>query len=331
VLLLCNATQSHAGNTTEVESWGQLSGSRGFPQEESGRALEAWREVLRATAHRPWQRQDSSSKDRARCGQPRRSKSRTREKTDREPPGKLPRPGHKPKFEDAAADYLASGEFAEKKLGTRENEQQAINRWNGHLGGIRVDKINFPIVHAFREKRLKGGASKRTVNLDVVVLRNVLRFLKKRGDIDHVIEIEGFEEAPAKRKKFPQRLEYKAILEAIAPAVTKNSDLFRNYIQFLALTGARELVRWSDVDFAAQQVTIGRGGVAKNEDERAVDFSPELKDLLTTMEAARPPDSSWLSRHHNAARRTSMRDLCANRSPKRELDGFNTFNARRWL
>lgn len=64
------------------------------------------------------------------------------------------------------------------------------------------------------------------------------------------------------------------------------------------LTGAREkealAVRWSDVDFTREVVTIGSGGVSKNHKARTVDFSPELDALLREMAAVRPPDSSWL-------------------------------------
>jgi integrase len=212
--------------------------------------------------------------------------------------GKLPRPGLKPRFDDFAEQYLASGTASTKKLGTQQNEKQAIKRWKAHMGGVRLDRITPAVIHGFREARLKGGASARTVNLDVIALRSVLKFAKDDGKIDYVVKVDRLKESPPVKQQFLAREQFKQFLDAITPATTKNASLFRLYIQFLALTGAREQealrVSWNDVDFVNDQVTIGRGGVAKNKDERAVDFSPELKVLLAAMDSAKPPDSSWL-------------------------------------
>jgi len=88
------------------------------------------------------------------------------------------------------------------------------------------------------------------------------------------------------------------LLAATAPQTTKNATLFALYLRFLALTGSREkealCVRWADVDFERETVTIGSGGASKNHKARDVDFSPELKALLLEMSAARPPDTTWL-------------------------------------
>ena len=79
---------------------------------------------------------------------------------------------------------------------------------------------------------------------------------------------------------------------------TKNADLLRFYLRFLALTGAREKealrVRWSDVDFENRQVTIGADGSAKNARHRSVNFSTELEALLREMRERRQPDSAFL-------------------------------------
>ncbi len=106
-----------------------------------------------------------------------------RKRTERRD-GKLPRRGHRPKFDEFASEYLASPILAQKKEGTQQNERQAIARWTAHLGGVRVDKITPPLIHGFREKRLEGGVSARTVNLDTVALRNVLKLAEERGHIE---------------------------------------------------------------------------------------------------------------------------------------------------
>ena len=212
--------------------------------------------------------------------------------------GKLPQRGHRPTFGEFAGEYLGSPTLAAKKEGTRQNERQAIARWTAHLGGVRVDRITPQHIHAYREGRLGGGASARTVNLDGVALRNVLKFAKERGHIEALPVVKQLKQKPSPKKALLTKEEFAALIAAATADTTKNGELFRYYLRFLALTGAREkealAVRWADVDFQREVVTIGAGGVAKNHRERDVDFSPELGALLRSMRAGRPPDSSWL-------------------------------------
>jgi integrase len=212
--------------------------------------------------------------------------------------GTLPKPGHRPKFDDFAAEYLDSATLAQKKTGTQENERQAIGRWIAHLGGIRLDKITPTMIHSYREKRLASGRTARTANLDVVQFRNVLRHAVAEGHIERLPETKQLKQKPAPRRPLLTGEQFAALLAACRPDVTKNASLFRLYLRFLALTGSREkealAVRWQDVDLSREVVTIGAEGIAKNHKTRDVDFSPELKSLLAEMFAARPPDSSWL-------------------------------------
>ena len=42
-----------------------------------------------------------------------------------------------------------------------------------------MDKITPPLIHEYREKRLATKTSARTVNLDTIALRNVLKFARE--------------------------------------------------------------------------------------------------------------------------------------------------------
>ena len=220
-----------------------------------------------------------------------------RKRTERRA-GKLPQTGYRPRFEDFAREYLNCGEFAEKKEGTRKLEGWAIARWVEHLGGVRVDKITPALIHSYREKRLKLGRAARTVNLDTIALRNVLKLARDRELIERLPETRQLKQKPAPKKTLLTKEEFAALIAATTPHTTKNAELFRCYLRFLALTGAREqealAVRWADVEFTREVVTIGSEGVAKNHKSRDVDFSTELADLLRTMKADRSPDCSWL-------------------------------------
>jgi integrase len=212
--------------------------------------------------------------------------------------GQLPLPGHRPKFEEFSNEYLSSAFLAQKKPSTQRSERQAIARWENHLGGIRIDKITPPLIHSYREKRLVSGRSARTVNLDVVALRHVLRFATERELIKDLPKVRALKQRPPQRRPLLTKEQFTELLNCATDATTKNSAIFRYYIRLLALTGAREQealkVRRSDVDFERGEVTIGAGGVSKNSKSRTVDFSPELETLLRELTAALPPDTNWL-------------------------------------
>ncbi len=216
--------------------------------------------------------------------------------------GKLPTRGFRPTLEAFAQEYQKSAAFLAKKIGTQENEEQALIRWAKHIGGVRVDKITPAHIHAFREKRLNGDFSKdgkrpesRTVNLDTVALRNCLKFAVEREYIAALPEVAQLKEKPPRRKSYLSVEHLAALLDAVAG---RNATQFRLYLRFLALTGAREQealqVRWSDVDMAREVIAIGSGGASKNHKARTVNFSPDLRALLEEMAAARPPDTQWL-------------------------------------
>jgi integrase len=77
--------------------------------------------------------------------------------------------------------------------------------------------------------------------------------------------------------------------------VTKNGQQFCDYVRLLAYSGAREqealALRWSDVDFDREQLTIGATGDTKNQTSRVMDFNPKLKAHLADMLKRRVPDS----------------------------------------
>ena len=64
------------------------------------------------------------------------------------------------------------------------------------------------------------------------------------------------------------------------------------------MSGSREQealrVKWADVDFEKERVTIGADGLAKNWESRTVEFNPQLGALLIEMKSRRAPDCSWL-------------------------------------
>ncbi|HEV2211093.1 MAG TPA: site-specific integrase [Verrucomicrobiae bacterium] len=226
----------------------------------------------------------------------------------------LPTLRRAPKFAAYVTTYMAwirAGEAsgqAMKKPATIIKEESHLKGWIEHLGGSRLDKIGLRHINAYIAKRLEAGLSKRTVKLDLVYLGNVLNHAHAEGLINVVPKLgrearKRLKSTPPRRPLFtPEHLEALCTAamdtEEDGSPVTKNWLQFCDYIRLLAYCGAREQealkLRWSDVDFEREQLTIGSDGDTKNKTGRVVDLNPKLKAHLGEMKKRKAPDSQWL-------------------------------------
>ena len=126
-------------------------------------------------------------------------------------------------------------------------------RWVEHLGGVQLDKISPAHIYSYREKRLELRRTARTANLDIIALRDVLKLARERELIERLPETRQHKQKPLAKKALLTKDEFAALIAAATADTTKNGELFRCHLRFLALTGAREkealAVRWVDVDF----------------------------------------------------------------------------------
>jgi integrase len=219
----------------------------------------------------------------------------------------LPTIGHKPVFRDYCATYLEKAKVQRKRPDTVAGEREALARWCHHLGHVRIDQIATPLIASYIDKRLKGGkfggrklaaVSERTVNLDMIRLRNVLKSAIDDGYIRELPRIKMLDEVPPPKRDLVTPVEFDRLIDAARNACEKNGDQLANYLQFLAFSGAREKealrIKWSDVDFKRERVTIGADQLTKNWESRTVEFNPQLGALLREMHARRATDCSWL-------------------------------------
>jgi len=238
----------------------------------------------------------------------------------------LPQRGRRPTFASFAEQYLQMASTRQKRKRTQEKEAAAIELWQAHLGGVRVDQISTPMIKDFAEKRLNGcrlrgkhydAAAPRTVALDLITLRNVL---KAAIDSDHFRELPRFPRIkvpPPPRRPLLTPAEFETLLQSCfakkddGEALTKNGQQLNDFLRLLAFSGAREQealgLRWNHVDFQRRRVfigayegfkatamTVGSGGTSKNRASRIVDFNPQLEAQLKEMHKRRAPDSEWL-------------------------------------
>ncbi len=214
--------------------------------------------------------------------------------------GSLPVLKRTPKFADYAEQYLDYYKQVKdaKRESTLETERGAINHWNEHLGHVRLDRITRALVNDYIAKRQESGVSGRTVNLDVICFRNVMKRAVDDGWITSLPtqNLRPLKWTPRKRELFNASKVNELCDKAVA--VSKNGQEFTDYILLLAYSGARmsEALRlkWSDVDWEQRQLTIGADGLAKNRTARVVDFNLKLENHLQAMQARRAPDTEWL-------------------------------------
>ena len=238
----------------------------------------------------------------------------------------LPQSGRKPSFEAFALEYLDMASTRAKRPATRKKETDAFNLWRTHLAGVRVDRITTPMIKTFSEMRLRGcqiggksfhAASGRTVMLDLIALRNVLKAAIDAGHLRELPRFPKMKTEPPARRQLITPAEFDRLLacclsrKATGEPLTKNGEQLHDFLQLLAFTGAREQealrLRWSHVDFTGRRVfigaaedftadgmSIGTGGTSKNRGSRALDFNPQLGAVLRGMHTRRAPDSAWL-------------------------------------
>ena len=222
--------------------------------------------------------------------------------------------GLSPLLKDYAATYLERQETSGKKADTLVTEGGHIKKWIAAIGHLRLGKLRPHHITNHLHKLRAAGKSARTANLALVCLRNVLKAARIDGHLkgNPADGLSWFKtEKKAHRLYSPDEID-RLCQAALAPrffegriakegetgAPLKNGVQFCDYIRFLQYGGAREAealrVRWQDVDTQQGHVIIGAEGDAKNSEFRAVDFNPQLRQLLEDMDKRKAPDSEWL-------------------------------------
>jgi integrase len=223
----------------------------------------------------------------------------------------LPVIGRTKKLSDYVTHYvtfISSGQGT-KKASTIQKEKAILARWVDDLGQLRLDQIKRVHVNRFVEKRLKEEVSPRTINLDIIALRVVLKRALEDGLIQR-LPTEGMRPLKTTTRKRPlftaddlgklckAASETKKDKKNKPVPVTENAEQFVDYVKFMAHSGARRnealAMRWQDVDIDQGQLTIGAEGDTKNRSARVVDFNPKLKAHLLDMKERKAPDSKWL-------------------------------------
>jgi len=195
---------------------------------------------------------------------------------------------------------------APKKLTTVRKEELILELWRQHIGNIALDRITKAHVTTYLENILESGKKKRTRNIHLSILRNLLNHFADKGIISHDLPTAGVKQLKHKTPKraFLTTTQLDTLVEkALAKKDGKfiagrNAQQMADLLRLLAFSGAREMealrLQWADVDFDKRKLHIGRDGLSKNREARVLDFNPDLEALLIAMHNRRAPDSPWI-------------------------------------
>lgn len=220
--------------------------------------------------------------------------------------GTLPVLKRTPKFADYAEQYFDYYKKVKdaKRESTLYTERLAVNHWIKHLGQVRLDRINRAMVNSYIADRQAAGVTGRTVNLEVICFRNVMKKAIDDGWITSLPtqNLRPLKWTPRKRGLISaadiDRLCQVAINGSEDGGTFKNGQQVADYVKLMAYCGSRRgetlRLKWSDVDWSNRQLTIGSDGLAKNREARVVDFSQKLETHLKEMQSRSVPDSDWL-------------------------------------
>jgi integrase len=205
-----------------------------------------------------------------------------------------------PRLADYWEKYFAFFELVKdaKRASTLHREKSARRNWLKHLGEIRLNEITRAHLNGYMAARQGAGKKPRTVNLDMIALRNVL----KRAIDDGLLKALPMENLrPLKVDQCKRSLLTPAqlkILYLAAASLPMSGQMLADVLRLMSASGARIAetlrLRWSDVDFQQRQITVGSDGLAKNRKHRVVDFNSVLEAHLQDMFQRRTQDSVWL-------------------------------------
>jgi integrase len=209
-------------------------------------------------------------------------------------------PKRTPTFAEYAKQYLAHCEALQNKTkGTIHRERSCINNLIPVIGELRLRQINKAVVMRYMAARKKQGMSGRSVNIEIVTLRNVLRHAMAEGLLTN-LQIDGVEwlHHEAKKRRLVSAEEIDRVCQAAIKHAPLSGQMLADFIRLMAYSGGRWMetlrLRWQDVDLERGQLTFGSDGQTKNRQSRVVDFNERLKAHLLEMSKRRQPDSEFI-------------------------------------
>lgn len=179
-------------------------------------------------------------------------------------------------------------------------EKRQLERWAAEIRHVRLNKLGPGHLDAVLVKLSNAGLSGRTVNLYVIAARNLIKAAAPDRHCQRPLPFEGIVWRKWDRKSrslvTPEEID-RLVNAAVAHLPRRGRD-FAEYVRFLQFTACREkealAIRWGDIDWQREVVTIGARGESKNRSPRHLPMNPKLRRLLGELTKRRAPDSDLL-------------------------------------
>ena len=199
-------------------------------------------------------------------------------------------------FAETYTERLMAGN--RKRPETIKSERTHARFWAGSLGKHRLHAITAGMITHAIDKRSGSGASPRTCNLGLTVLRNIYREAMDDGLVDRnpCLSVK-WRKPDTKKRNLVTAGEFDRLCQG-ALTTSKNGRKFVDFIRLLQFSGGRMSecfrLRWENVNWELSQLTIGADGNSKNHTGRYVDFNTSLEDHLKDMYQRREKGPEWL-------------------------------------
>jgi integrase len=205
-------------------------------------------------------------------------------------------PKRTPTFAEAAKTYLKFHQSVREKAKTTiRAEGSCIKRLSRTFGARRLREITPALLNAYKTERAGENVSPRTINLELVVLRNVMRRAVEDGILQkrHIPSVAWLQYKAPSRKLLTQS-DISQLCDAAVEKLPNSGQALADLIRLMAYSGARVsealALRWSAVSFERSQVTIH----GKGDKTRHVDFNEPLEAHLRGMRARHRIESAFL-------------------------------------
>lgn len=207
-------------------------------------------------------------------------------------------------IEDARTQYLLYLRATKAKSRvTIDKEECSLRRWCNSLRGMPLARITLEDIREHAQERSEEGVTNRTINLDVIMLGNLLRWCREGGILPRApLETEywvDLKHTTPKRELIGDDVLEKLCTEAMRLNADgnlryPNGKFLCDYLKLLAYSGARRSAalkaKWADVSFDRRQITF----LTKFDKHVTCDFNAKLEKHLVQMAVERDGTSPFL-------------------------------------
>jgi integrase len=179
------------------------------------------------------------------------------------------------RFDELSEDFLRDYRINQKK--SIERAEISVQHLKSSFEGMRVTEISTSKIEAYKENRIKDGASNATINRELAALKRMFNLGAKctPPKVDRVPHIAMLDERNV-RKGFFEHPEFIAVKNALP-------EFLQPVATFAYRTGWRRAevidLQWSQVDME-QGIVYLNPGETKNDDSRTIYLDEELKLVI---------------------------------------------------